>query len=884
VAVRRNATKRAAIAGALAALLGVVTVLAVTGSREQASALKLLSGDVWLGNVANGSASHVNGYSGKVDGAVPVSHPGDPFTVVQRPDGAYVLDSKTGQLALIGSAGLTVTATRQLAGRPSATQVLTSGATTWVLDRSSGILQPLNPTSMNPSGPQIPLGAPTGVATVDRSGNLWVPIPAQGMIKEVRAGDGAISDHPLGQAGDQLQVAATANGVWAVDPQGGQAISLTNPSIAALQLPQVAAAATPLIGSSTVSDHIAIVQGDQLLDINTRQPSLASTSSPEYRNAGQIALNGEIAYLLDAASHSLQSVNLDPLGPGTTVNVPPGSDQLVTKDNLVFVNNQDSPQAVVVNTDGQVTPVTKYIPAPAAPGPASPLAPPPPPSPAPQASGVTPGPQPPLAAPAGPQAGGSAPGAGGGSGPVPASVPASPTAVPPSLPVPSPPGPARPPGAGSPPKTQPSAPGTPTVDNVTAAGASMTVNWSAPASTGSGPITSFSVLVTSSADPTDRHPTTTGDGTTLTAKVAGLKGDTTYCAQVQATNSAGSSPLSANTGAATMCARTTTDLPGAVTGVTVTGAQDSVKVTWSAVSDLGPFSTPINHYVISAGGQSVTAGKTLTSVTVPGLAANTAVTASVQAVNDNGGQGPAGTGGATTYNDPVGFGITITPTNAGELTVRWTAQSSNNPKNPFTYSASANGVKGTLNGTTAVFDGLTATNYNVTVTLTSGSGKSATGTGGATPYVRSTPFLCESTDKGNQFVWPDPCGQMVAIRSLGSASFAWPTSSPAGAGSVVLYAAYGTTTPAYYSSGTQFYYVQGQASQPPGAWFATPNLSAQNLHSYVWTSARAAPPGATELCEALVSQTYQGNHTSYYQLFTNGSQPGGSACIHNFWV
>ena len=223
---KQQSIKRVALAGALAAVLGFALLLAVTGTREPASALRLLSGDVWLSNIVNGSTSHVRGYSGKVDGTVLVSHPGDPFTIVQRPDGAYVLDTKTGMLTKVGTAGLSTTATRQLAGNAAALQVLTSGSTTWILDHSSGVLQQVDPTTLVPTGPPIPLGSATGVATLDNQGNVWVPVAAGG-VREVSASDGSVTDHPFGQAGDRLQVASTASGVWAVDPQGGQVGSLS---------------------------------------------------------------------------------------------------------------------------------------------------------------------------------------------------------------------------------------------------------------------------------------------------------------------------------------------------------------------------------------------------------------------------------------------------------------------------------------------------------------------------------------------------------------------------------------------------------------------------------------------------------------------------------
>ncbi|MBO0730340.1 MAG: hypothetical protein J2P57_13855, partial [Acidimicrobiaceae bacterium] len=83
---------------ASAALVAGVVTVTVAGSREPAAALHLMFGDAWLSNGRTGTASHVNGYTGITDARARVGSAGDPFQVVERQDGAYVLDLKTGRL------------------------------------------------------------------------------------------------------------------------------------------------------------------------------------------------------------------------------------------------------------------------------------------------------------------------------------------------------------------------------------------------------------------------------------------------------------------------------------------------------------------------------------------------------------------------------------------------------------------------------------------------------------------------------------------------------------------------------------------------------------------------------------------------------------------
>ena len=360
-----------------------------------------------------------------------------------------------------------------------------------------------------------------------------------------------------------------------------------------------------------------MISGNSLLDISTAQASVAATSSPTYGQAAQVALNGTTAYVLDAAARSLQVVNLDPLGTGLTVSVPPGSDQLVTKDNLVFVNSDSSAQAVIVNTNGQVTPVTKYIPGPSSQEPSS-------------FSGAT---TPCLRPPRARRPTGSQPGTGPIATPSPrppprlrARRPAADLSSRLRL---------RPPcrlGArcsqchhrGVPERGDRRELGTAGVDGLES-------------------VTKYNVTVTSQTSATDVHPASVNAPTTSASVSGGLKGDTTYCAVVQAFNAAGGGPLSLNNGAANTCARTSNDTPGPVGGVTAAGGYRSATINWSAVTALGPFNTPITGYAVTLTSGATTKASTVagsaTSTTVGGLVDNTAYTVSVQAETRRGTRG-----------------------------------------------------------------------------------------------------------------------------------------------------------------------------------------------------------------------------------------------------
>jgi Ca2+-binding RTX toxin-like protein len=126
------------------------------------------------------------------------------------------------------------------------------------------------------------------------------------------------------------------------------------------------------------------------------------------------------------------------------------------------------------------------------------------------------------------------------------------------------------------------APGAPTIGTATAGNASATVNWTAPASAGGSPITSYEVVVRTG---TTVVSTITGVPANATSRVVtGLTNGTAYDFQVRAVNAIGASVLSAPSNAVTPFADTTAPTVSArspLAGATGVPIGDNVTATFS---------------------------------------------------------------------------------------------------------------------------------------------------------------------------------------------------------------------------------------------------------------------------------------------------------------
>lgn len=213
-------------------------------------------------------------------------------------------------------------------------------------------------------------------------------------------------------------------------------------------------------------------------------------------------------------------------------------------------------------------------------------------------------------------------------------------------------------------------PGAPTGVTGLPGNGQVTVSWTAPASNGGSPITTYTV----SASPGGQTCTTGG---TLSCTVSGLTNNTNYTFTVVATNASGNGP--ASTASAAVTPASLPDPPYAIYGVAGNG---QVTVAWTAPDSTGGY--PVTGYTVTSapGGQTCTTTGA-TSCVVSGLTNGTAYTFTATATT------MIGTGLASSASPPVTpstnpgavpgapGGVAATVTGSTQAQVTWTAASTN---------------------------------------------------------------------------------------------------------------------------------------------------------------------------------------------------------------
>ncbi|MBS2022738.1 MAG: fibronectin type III domain-containing protein, partial [Deltaproteobacteria bacterium] len=272
---------------------------------------------------------------------------------------------------------------------------------------------------------------------------------------------------------------------------------------------------------------------------------------------------------------------------------------------------------------------------------------------------------------------------------------------------------------------------------------SASVTWTAPFDNGTQ-VTSY--VVTSSPGGLTSSVSCTAPAACATATtVSGLTNGTSYTFTVVAKNAAGTGPASSASNAVTPATA-----PGAPTGVTGTGAQDSQSaVSWTAPASNGGLQVTAYSVTASPGGATAAVTCTApaacaTNAIVTGLTNGTSYSFTVTAANGAGTSTPSSASTAIVPSAVPGAPTNVSASaGVASASVSWTAPASNGAAiTSYTVTSSPGGVTATSAGTSVTVTGLTNnTSYTFTVTATNASGTGAASSASNAVVPSSNPNL-----------------------------------------------------------------------------------------------------------------------------------------------
>jgi hypothetical protein len=369
VSGERKVFRRDRLTGLIAiGAVGALCAAAVVFGVGMASAKYHLA-DVggWLTSSKKGELVHVNGLSGKVDGKVTLSGTaGHKMKVIQQGGVVLIVDETTGVVSRVDPAHLNVVqgvAYRGAAGM----QVVSGPGAAYALDPEKGSVQRLDPMTLATQGNPVSLTGPLGAAAIDAKATLWVPVPTNGQAASVLSGRPG-QPVGVGRAGDDLALTIAGGSAVVTDFTTAESLVLGSAGVQVkVKLPSIVAQlgkgryVTP--PTSTDGQLVPLLAGTSLVVVNAGSGSVSSVALdlPKHQLTTPQVL-GQKVYIPDQSSGSLlvYDAATNRMDSQVPVTGRPGPLEAFVKDGLLWVNNPNSPKAVVVDGSGAHKPVQKY--------------------------------------------------------------------------------------------------------------------------------------------------------------------------------------------------------------------------------------------------------------------------------------------------------------------------------------------------------------------------------------------------------------------------------------------------------------------------------------------------------------------------------------------
>jgi hypothetical protein len=373
-------------------VLLVATALTVLGLGAADSAVTNVDATSWLWSSAKGEVDRVNGVTARVDTRAKITDAQNHEIQITQNDRYLILrDLETGQITALDLTTLQISAVLPTTpGR--GVSVALYGDAAVVVDGIEGVVRQIDPRTLTPTGEPLALRRGIISGGFDTVGTLWIGIPSEGTVVGVQPGaDGAgplvTRTVTVADPGHDLVLSALDVGVAVLD-NTVQRLAVVVEDAVFVDLPLRRPGIMP---EHTSGRPIAVTVPDERVVVLVDGETVTSLSVPGTGPVGPaVAYAGQV-YVPDPAAGVVLRVTLAGAVADTiAIPSPTGKVELEVRENYLFINSPDGPDARVVDSEHTVREVNKYQdgilggdPPPPPPPPPTPPGPPPPPPPPP---------------------------------------------------------------------------------------------------------------------------------------------------------------------------------------------------------------------------------------------------------------------------------------------------------------------------------------------------------------------------------------------------------------------------------------------------------------------------------------------------------------------
>jgi hypothetical protein len=352
----RQAWERGSVELGVAGVAAALVLGAAVGNGVARTAVDMFDGLTWLADDSTGQVVQVNPVTGRAELRLDVAGEGSQLGIAQRDGWLIIDDAVTGDVISINLATL-IQSGKRSGPAGGQTKVLVAAGQAFIADLERGSVSAVDPLTLKDLGERYRGAGPFADAVVDDAGYVWV-LDKDAELARLRysaqAGRFVLeSSRAVAHAGSASRLVPHDEGVTVFAPEGpvvGQfgterefALPLFDVAGDVLAAPEAPVEMSP--GSFPQSSTVAMVSGDDVLEVNVSAMGCAQPGSP-------VVFAGKV-YVPCAGAGKVIVLGADGMRAGEDIMTPDGGDpELAVDDGRLLVSTAGGEEVVVVEPDG----------------------------------------------------------------------------------------------------------------------------------------------------------------------------------------------------------------------------------------------------------------------------------------------------------------------------------------------------------------------------------------------------------------------------------------------------------------------------------------------------------------------------------------------------